>query len=73
MGSIAGWSTDEDVLIRDQNFDGFLLQFTKNIPTQTNGRPTIKETVNSSLRKRRPKRTPKTGVKKVKAESLLTG
>ena len=39
---------------------------------ETMGRPTIKETVSSSLRKRMPKRTPKTGVKKVKAESLLT-
>jgi hypothetical protein len=39
---------------------------------ETKGRPTIKETVNSSLRKRRPKRTPKMGVKNVKAESLLT-
>jgi len=39
---------------------------------ETKGSPTIKETVNSSLRRRMPKRTPKMGVKKVKAESLLT-
>jgi len=36
------------------------------------GRPTFKEKVNSSLRRRIPERTPKIGVKKVKAESLLT-
>jgi hypothetical protein len=39
---------------------------------ETKGRPAMMETVNSSLRMRIPKRTPKTGVKKVKAESLLT-
>jgi len=50
----------------------FLLQFTKKIPIETKGSPTIKEVVNSSLRKRIPKRTPKMGVKNVKAESLLT-
>ena len=50
----------------------FFLQFTKKTPMETKGSPTIKETVNSSLRRRMPKRTPKTGVKKVKAESLLT-
>jgi hypothetical protein len=36
------------------------------------GRPTFNEKVNSSPRKRILKRTPKMGVKKVKAESLLT-
>jgi len=36
------------------------------------GNPTIKEGVNSSPSKRVPKRTPKMGVKKVKAESPLT-
>ena len=49
-----------------------LLQFTRKIPTETIGSPTINERVNSSLRKRIPKRTPKMGVKKVKADSLLT-
>jgi hypothetical protein len=49
-----------------------LLQFTKKIPMETMGSPIIKETVSSSWRKRMPKRTPKIGVKKVKAESLLT-
>jgi len=49
-----------------------LLQFTKKIPSETIGRPNINERVNSSLRKRMPKRTPKMGVKKVKPDSLLT-
>ena len=49
-----------------------LLQFTKKIPSETKGSPTMREKVNSSSRKRVPKRTPKMGVKKVKAESLLT-
>jgi hypothetical protein len=48
------------------------LQFTKKIPRETRGRPIIKEIVNSSLRKRMPKSTPKRGVRKVKAASLLT-
>jgi len=48
------------------------LQFTKKIPMETRGRPTMRENVNSSLRKRIPERTPKTGVKKVKALSRLT-
>jgi hypothetical protein len=47
-------------------------QFTKKIPRQTRGSPIIKEEVNSSLRNIMPERTPKRGVKKVKAESLLT-
>jgi hypothetical protein len=59
-------------MIRDHNFDGFFLQFTKMIPMETRGRPTIKEKVSSSFRNRIPKRTPKTGVKNVNAESLLT-
>jgi hypothetical protein len=46
-----------------------LLQFTRKIPMETMGRPIIKETVNSSRRKRTPKRTRKIGVRKVKAES----
>jgi hypothetical protein len=50
----------------------FLFQFTRKIPTQTIGSPVIKEPVNSSLRKITPARTPKMGVRKVKAESLLT-
>ena len=48
------------------------LQFTIKIPIETMGSPTIKETVNSSLRRSVPKRTPKIGVRKVKAESRLT-
>ena len=48
------------------------LQFTIKIPIETMGSPTIKEIVNSSLRRSVPKRTPKIGVKKVKAESRLT-
>ena len=39
---------------------------------ETRGSPIIKDKVNSSFKKMIPKRTPKTGVKKVKAESLLT-
>ena len=50
----------------------FLFQLTKKIPIETRGRPTIRETVNSSLRNKMPERTPKIGVKKVKAVSLLT-
>jgi hypothetical protein len=49
-----------------------LLQFTKKIPRETIGNPTINERVSSSLRKRIPERTPKMGVKKVKADNLLT-
>jgi hypothetical protein len=58
----------------DLNLRGIvlLLQLTKKIPTETMGRPTIRESVNSSLRKKTPKRTPKIGVKNVKAESRLT-
>jgi len=52
--------------------EAFFLQFTTKIPTETMGRPTMRENVNSSLRKRVPKRTPKMGVKKVKALSRLT-
>jgi len=54
------------------NKTALLLQFTKKIPAETRGRPIIRESVNSSWRKRTPKKTPKIGVKKVKAESLLT-
>jgi hypothetical protein len=50
----------------------FSLQFTTKIPTETMGRPTMRENVNSSPRKRMPERTPKMGVKKVKALSRLT-
>jgi hypothetical protein len=49
-----------------------LLQFTKKIPRETIGKPTINEGVNSSLRRTIPERTPKMGVKKVNADSLLT-
>jgi hypothetical protein len=45
---------------------------TRKIPRQTRGRPIIREGVNSSERKRVPKRTPKIGVKKRKAESLFS-
>ena len=48
------------------------LQFTKKIPIETRGRPTMRETVNSSLRNTIPERTPKIGVKNVNAVSLLT-
>jgi hypothetical protein len=53
-------------------FEETFLQLTRNIPRQTSGSPTIRETVNSSLRKSVPKRTPKMGPNKVKADSLLT-
>ena len=66
----AGWLIQDFVASGNRSSPFF--QFTKKIPMETIGRPTIKETVNSSLRKRMPKRTPKIGVKKVKAESLLT-
>jgi hypothetical protein len=49
-----------------------LLQFTMKIPRQTKGNPTIKELVNSSPSSAIPNKTPKMGVKKVKAVSLLT-
>ena len=49
-----------------------LLQFTMKIPRQTKGSPTIKELVNSSPSSAIPNKTPKMGVKKVKAVSLLT-
>jgi hypothetical protein len=48
------------------------LQFTKKIPTETMGSPTMRENVNSSPMKRMPERTPKMGVKNVKALSRLT-
>jgi hypothetical protein len=54
------------------NKTALLLQFTRKIPAETKGRPIIKDTVSSSWRQRIPKKTPKMGVKKVKAESLLT-
>ena len=49
-----------------------LLQFTMKIPRQTKGNPSIKELVNSSPSSPIPNKTPKIGVKKVKAVSLLT-
>jgi hypothetical protein len=42
------------------------------IPRQTKGNPTIKELVNSSPSSTMPNKTPKIGVKKVKADNLLT-
>ncbi len=48
-------------------------QLTNTIPKETMGSPTINETVNSSLMKRTPNRTPKMGAKKVNADSRLTG
>ena len=48
------------------------LQFTMKIPRQTKGNPTIKELVNCSPSSAIPNKTPKMGVKKVKAVSLLT-
>jgi hypothetical protein len=54
------------------NETDLFFQLTRKIPAETRGRPNINEPVNSSRRKRMPKKTPKIGVRKVKAESLLT-